>query len=126
MAASTETTAGNTPAENPTDRLREAFNRLNDQQKIGLAVAIAAIIAVIVGTILWSQQPDFKVLFSNLNEKDGGSIVAALEQQNIPHRMSSSGAIMVPSERVHEVRLTIMVVAATPEDERDFGVEGSR
>ncbi|WP_298397993.1 flagellar basal-body MS-ring/collar protein FliF [uncultured Azonexus sp.] len=107
MAASTETTAGNTPAENPTDRLREAFNRLNDQQKIGLAVAIAAIIAVIVGTILWSQQPDFKVLFSNLNEKDGGSIVAALEQQNIPHRMSSSGAIMVPSERVHEVRLKL-------------------
>lgn len=107
MAASTETTAGNTPAENPTDRLREAFNRLNDQQKIGLAVAIAAIIAVIVGTILWSQQPDFKVLFSNLNEKDGGSIVAALEQQNIPHRMSNSGAIMVPSERVHEVRLKL-------------------
>jgi flagellar M-ring protein FliF len=26
-------------------------------------VAIAAIIAVIVGTILWSRQPDWKVLF---------------------------------------------------------------
>jgi flagellar M-ring protein FliF len=107
MAASTETTAGNAPAENPADRLREAFNRLNGQQKIGLAVAIAAIVAVIVGTILWSQQPDFKVLFSNLNEKDGGSIIAALEQQNIPHRLSNSGAILVPGARVHEVRLKL-------------------
>lgn len=107
MAASTETMAGNTPAENPLARLREAFNRLNGQQKIGLAVALAAIIAVIVGAILWSQQPDFRILFSNLNEKDGGQIVASLEQQNIPHRLSANGTIMVPAERVHEVRLKL-------------------
>jgi len=107
MAASTETMAGSTPAENPLERLREAFNRLNGQQKIGLAVALAAIIAVLVGAILWSQQPDFRILFSNLNEKDGGQIVASLEQQNIPHRLSASGTIMVPANRVHEVRLKL-------------------
>lgn len=107
MAASTETMAGSTPAENPLERLREAFNRLNGQQKIGLAVALAAIIAVLVGAILWSQQPDFRILFSNLNEKDGGQIVASLEQQNIPHRLSASGTIMVPADRVHEVRLKL-------------------
>lgn len=107
MAASTETLAGDTPATNPAERLREAFDRLNGQQKIGLAVAVAAIIAIIVGTILWSQQPDFRVLFSNVNEKDGGQIVASLEQLNIPHRLSASGTIMVPAERVHEVRLKL-------------------
>lgn len=107
MAASTETLAGDTPATNPVDRLREAFDRLNGQQKIGLAVAVAAIIAIIVGTFLWSRQPDFRVLFSNLNEKDGGQIVATLEQQNIPHKLSASGTIMVPSDRVHEVRLKL-------------------
>ena len=107
MAASTETTAGNPPSENPIGRLREAFNRLSAQQKIAFAVAIAAIIAVVVGTALWSKQPEWKVLFSNLNEKDGGNIVASLEQQNIPYRMSSSGAILLPAERVHEVRLKL-------------------
>lgn len=107
MAASTETTAGNVPPESPAARLREAFDRLNGQQKIAFAVAIAAIIAIIVGAVLWSQQPDWKVLFSNLNEKDGGSIVASLEQQNIPHKMSGTGAIMVPGDRVHEIRLKL-------------------
>ena len=107
MAASTETTAGNTPGAAPVDRLREAFNRLGSQQKLGLMVAVAAIVAIIVGTILWSRQPDWKVLFSNLNEKDGGAIVAILEQQNIPHRYSDSGALQVPSSRVHEVRLKL-------------------
>src|SRR5574343_237029 len=105
MAATTETTAGNTPQGNPVDRLREAFNRLGSQQKIAFMVAIAAVIAVVVGAILWSKQPDWKVLFSTLTEKDGGSIAAILEQQNIPQRYSDSGALLVPSERVHEVRL---------------------
>lgn len=107
MAATTETTAGNAPATNPAERLRDAFNRLGSQQKIIFMVAVAAIVAVIVGTILWSRQPNWKVLFSNLTEKDGGSIAAILEQQNIPHRYSDNGALLVPSERVHEIRLKL-------------------
>jgi flagellar M-ring protein FliF len=107
MAATTETTAGTAPGGNPAERLRAAFNRLSEQQKILFLVGVAAIIAVIVGSILWSRQPDWKVLFSNLTEKDGGTIVANLEAQNIPHRFSDSGALMVPAERVHEVRLKL-------------------
>lgn len=106
-AATPDATLGGNPASNPLDRLREAFQRLNSQQKMVLAVAVAAIIALVVGTILWSRQPDYKVLFSNIGEKDGGAIIAALEQQNIPHKMSDSGAILVPAEKVHEIRLKL-------------------
>ena len=107
MVATTENPAGISPPDNPIGRLREAFDRLTMQQKIGFAVALAAIFSLLVGAYLWSQQPDYRILFSNLNEKDGGSIVAALEQQNIPHKLSSSGAIMVPADRVHDVRLKL-------------------
>ncbi|MBS1159876.1 MAG: Flagellar FliF M-ring protein [Proteobacteria bacterium] len=107
MAATTETTAGSIPPGNPLERLRDAFNQLGNQQKMLFMVAIAAIIAVIVGSTLWGMQPDWKVLFSNLSEKDGGAIVTLLEQQNIPHRMSDNGSIMVAADRVHEVRLKL-------------------
>ncbi len=107
MAASTNTTAGSAPQGNPLERLRDAFNRLGMQQKLMFMVAVAALIAVVVGTVLWSQQPDWKVLFSNLGEKDGGTIIGILEQQNIPHKMSDNGAVMVPGNRVHEVRLKL-------------------
>ena len=107
MAATTDTIAGNPASGNPLERLRDAFNRLGAQQKIAFMVGVAAIIAVLVGTVLWSQQPDWKVLFSNLGEKDGGAIITQLEQQNVPHRMSDNGSIMVPSNRVHEVRLKL-------------------
>ena len=107
MAATTETLAGDAPAQAPLDRLREAFGRLNSQQKMLLMVAIAAVVALVVGSVLWSQQPSYKVLFSNVSEKDGGAIITSLEQQNIPHRMSDSGSILIPSDRVHEVRLKL-------------------
>jgi len=107
MAASTDTTAGSTPTENPLDRLREAFNRLGNQQKLLFMVGVAALVAVVIGSLMWSNQPDWKVLFSNLSEKDGGAIVTLLEQQNIPHRMSPNGSVMVSADRVHEIRLKL-------------------
>src|SRR5574343_1022994 len=107
MAATTETVADTTPAGSPVERLREALNRLDAKQKLAMMVAVAAIVAMIVGSVLWSRQPEWKVLFSNISEKDGGAIVTSLEQQNIPHKMSDSGAILVPAERVHAVRLKL-------------------
>src|SRR5574343_1664574 len=107
MAATTETVADTTPAGSPVERLREALNRLDAKQKLAMMVAVAAIVAMIVGSVLWSRQPEWKVLFSNISEKDGGAIVTSLEQQNIPHKMSDSGAILVQADRVHDVRLKL-------------------
>jgi flagellar M-ring protein FliF len=113
MAANPEITAdtlGNveqSPA-TPVARLQEAFARLTYTQKILLAAAAAAIIAVLVGFWLWNRQPDYKVLFANFSEKDGGAIIAALDQANVPYRYSEGGgAILVPSEQVHDVRLRL-------------------
>lgn len=109
MAVTPETTADTAATEaTPITRLREAFGRLNSQQKILLAVALAAIIAILVGTYLWSKQPDYRVLFSNISEKDGGAIITALDQANVPYRFSEGGtAILVPNEKVHEIRLRL-------------------
>ena len=105
--AATQSGALLASAGTPVGRLREAFNRLTSQQKMLLVVTLAAIIAIIVGTFLWGRPPEYKILFSNLGEKDGGAIVSALEQQNIPYVMSESGAIQVPAAKVHEIRLKL-------------------
>lgn len=113
MAATTETTADATAAPLPSDttfsgRMREALARLTNQQKILLMVALAAIVAVVAGSALYSRQPEFKVLFSNLSERDGGAIITSLEQLNIPYRFpEGGGAILIPAEKVHEVRLRL-------------------
>ncbi len=82
------------------------FNSLNPN--LLLALGIAAVVAVMTAFWLWSQEPKYRVLFSNFSDKDGGAIVAALEQMNIPYKIMDSGAaIMVPGEQVHQVRLKL-------------------
>lgn len=110
MAATQDTvdTTASQPGNKISEKLREALGRLTNQQKIALMVAVAAIAALIMGTFLWSRQPDYKVLFSNLSEKDGGTIITALEQLNVPYKFTEGGgAILVPGEKVHEVRLRL-------------------
>src|SRR5690606_38997777 len=68
----------------------------------------AAVIAIIVVAALWSRPPAYSVLFSNLDDRDGGTIVSTLTQQNIPYRFSENGsAILVPADSVHEVRMQL-------------------
>jgi len=70
--------------------------------------AAAALIALVVVAILWSRGPAYKVLFANLDERDGGAIVTALTQMNVPYRFADSGgALLVPADRAHETRLQL-------------------
>lgn len=76
--------------------------------KLILVAGVAAVVAVMAVFWLWSQQPDYRVLFSNYSDKDGGAIVAALEKMNVPYKFSDSGtAILVPAAQVHEARLKL-------------------
>lgn len=77
-------------------------------QKLLLVAGIAAIVAVMVVFWLWSQKPDYRVLFSNFADKDGGAIVAELDKLNIPYQFAEGGnAILVPADQVHQVRLKL-------------------
>ncbi len=76
--------------------------------KLMLVVGIAVVIAIMVVFWLWSQQPDYRILYSNYSDKDGGAIVAALEKMNVPYKFSDSGsAILVPAAQVHQARLKL-------------------
>ncbi|WP_228151577.1 flagellar basal-body MS-ring/collar protein FliF [Pseudazoarcus pumilus] len=100
-AADTATTAS------PQQMLQQ-LNNLSQRQKLAGAAAIALAVALVVGTLLWTRAPDYAVLFANLEERDGGAIVTALQQRNVPYRIGPGGsAIMVPSDRVHDVRLQL-------------------
>ncbi len=73
-----------------------------------MAAGAAAIVALMAGVWLWGQKPEYRVLFANTTDRDGGAIVAALQQMNVPYRVADGGgAILVPEEQVHEVRLKL-------------------
>ncbi|ADO48067.1 flagellar basal-body MS-ring/collar protein FliF [[Enterobacter] lignolyticus] len=92
----------------PQTKLPEWVSRLRANPKIPLMVASAAAVAIIVALVLWAKSPDYRTLFSNLSDQDGGAIVTQLQQMNIPYRFADSGgAIEVPADKVHELRLRL-------------------
>lgn len=75
-----------------------------------LAAVGAAVVAL--GLVSWLGlqllQEDYGVLFADLAEQDAAVIVKQLKKDKVPYRLSEGGAIQVPNEQVHDVRLALM------------------
>ncbi|PXW91934.1 flagellar M-ring protein FliF [Sphaerotilus hippei] len=84
------------------------LNALPMARKLMLAGGVLALVALLVGSVLMRSTSNDKVLFANLSDKDGGAIVAQLTQMNVPYKFTEGGtAILVPAEKVHDVRLKL-------------------
>ncbi|MEO8805348.1 MAG: flagellar basal-body MS-ring/collar protein FliF [Burkholderiaceae bacterium] len=78
------------------------------RSKLSAALGLAALVGVVLAMVMWSSKGDFKVLYANLSDKDGGAVIAQLSQMNVPYRMSEGGAaILVPAAQVHDLRLKL-------------------
>ena len=89
-------------------RLAERFSALPVLRKAMLAGGLLLFLALLGLSAVWSARPDYRVLFSNLSDKDGGAIVAQLSKMNVPYRFSEGGgAVLVPADQVHDVRLKL-------------------
>src|SRR5262249_6995589 len=91
----------------PADALSR-FAAMPPAAKVKLGLGVAGLVGVLFALSVWSQRGDYKVLYADRNEKDGGAIIAQLSQMNIPYRHADGGnAILVPSSQVHDARLKL-------------------
>jgi len=106
MSAIVELPANATPSARPVWLQR--LSALDSGQRLRLGGGVALLVGAVLVALMLNRQPDYKVLFSNLSDKDGGAIVAQLTQMNVPYKYTEGGAaILVPTERVHDVRLRL-------------------
>lgn len=77
-------------------------------RKLALAGGILAVLAIAISMAMMGGKGDYKVLYANLSDKDGGAIIAQLSQMNVPYKHAEGGnAILVPADKVHDVRLKL-------------------
>ena len=77
-------------------------------QRMRLALGIGLLVVVAVVGLLMGRQAEWRVLYANLADKDGGAIVAQLSTLNVPYKVAEGGgAILVPADRVHDTRLRL-------------------
>ena len=92
------------------------------RSKISALVGVVALAGVVFAMTAWGSHGDYKVLYANLSDKDGGAVIAQLSQMNVPYRLSEGGAaILVPAAQVHDLRLK-MATAGLPKG-ADTGFE---
>lgn len=88
--------------------LQQRLGQMDQGQKLRWGALAALAVAGVAAAVFYTTQPEYKVLFANLSDKDGGAIVAQLTQMNVPYRYTEGGgAILIPAERVHDVRLRL-------------------
>jgi flagellar M-ring protein FliF len=74
-------------------------------------LGVGIVVILIAGGVLawWALRPEQAVLFSRLTEPDAAGIVAELKKQKVEYQLADGGTtILVPAQRVHDIRLALM------------------
>jgi len=88
------------------DVISEQVRTMSVQKKVGLLSVIALSITALILLFSWLQKADYQILYANISEEDAGSIIQKLQEQKVPYRVSAGG-IMVPSDKVYDLRLQL-------------------
>ncbi len=77
-------------------------------RQIGLMLGLALSVAIGVAIVLWSQEPSYGRLYSEISQNDVAEILEVLNKENVKYKVESgSGAIMVPMDQVSSVKLKL-------------------
>jgi len=82
------------------------LQRLSIGQRIALGTVVVGGTLILVLVAQWASQPDYGLLFRNLDSGDANRIVENLRADNIAFQLREDGtAVYVPREQMHELRL---------------------
>jgi flagellar M-ring protein FliF len=87
-------------------RLKSLAGALTTAQRLSLAGAFVAVLAIVGGSAYWMQQQDYTLLFADMDAEAAGQVVTRLKKDKVPYVLDGGGrAIRVPASKVDELRL---------------------
>ena len=86
----------------------KGFNSLTASKKASILAAVIVSAIGITFLVYMAGSTDYRVLFSNLGSEDAANIVSKLKEKKMEYKLSDSGnSILVPSDKVSELRLDL-------------------
>jgi flagellar M-ring protein FliF len=92
----------------------EFWKQQSNISRFVFVVLVVLALVLVPLFLIWAQTPTYEVAFSGLSESDAGLIVEQLQASGIDYKLQGTGTILVPSDDVYEVRLS-MARAGLPE-----------
>jgi flagellar M-ring protein FliF len=103
--------------------IARGFMLLPKNRQIGVIVLAALTIALIVALAMWMRHVEYQRLFANLPEKEAGEIVETLKKMEVSYQLDpANGAIEVPADKVHELRLKLASQGFPKESGKGFEI----
>ena len=88
--------------------LFQRLGGLEPAQRNRLLIGLMLLVLVGVVGLMMGRQAEWRVLYANLGDRDGGAVLAQLSQMGVPYKHADGGAaILVPGDRVHDTRLRL-------------------
>ena len=85
--------------------LRDLIAEASPLRRFMLALLVLLPLAALAAAYVWFNPPAYRVLYAQLSDRAGGEVIAALEQLDIPYRLSAAdGTIEVPADQLHVAR----------------------
>jgi flagellar M-ring protein FliF len=89
--------------------MRQFFASMSHRARIAFAIGILLIAGIVGAASWWIMHPPYGVLFRDLRETDAAEITTALDQMQVPYRLTDEGkTIMVPDAEVYETRMKLV------------------
>jgi flagellar M-ring protein FliF len=77
-------------------------------RQLGLMVGLALSVALGLAVVLWSREPVYRPLYTNLSPQDASEVVAALQERGVAYRIDeANGGILVPADAMHATRIAL-------------------
>jgi flagellar M-ring protein FliF len=88
--------------------MKRLLETLSWKQGLSILVAAGAVVAGLVIFSRWSQERDFRPLYSALSAEDAAAVLAKVRENGSEFRLSDNGTVvLVPSGKVAELRLQL-------------------
>lgn len=85
--------------------LRDLIAEANPARRLMLALLLLVPLLALAAAYLKFNPPVYRVLYSHLSDRASGEVISALDQLDIPYRLSADdGTIEVPADALHGAR----------------------
>ena len=90
------------------NQFREILLGMSASRRIAIVLFVGVVISSVVGLMMWTGQPEYRVLYAGLSQNDAGVVVTRLRAQRIPFEYDEAGGVVkVPAGKIHEIRLAL-------------------
>jgi len=92
---------------NGMNNILEKFKNLSLIKKAALFFSVFFVIIVVVLLLVSEDEVEYSFLYKELTQEDAASISEELKSMKVPYKVTDSGNIMVPSDKVTKLRLSL-------------------